>query len=284
MFSFIKIACCFAFVNQMVYSLPNLRTCKSPYNNITANVGVWLCGASYCNQNDYFRMVLGGPAKGFVVKEVLYDKKTDVLGYAGILPSTRSIYVVFRGTSSILNWVDDFEIKKVPYTTFPLCECNIHKGFYTATQNLAPHTITVVNQLKKEYGYSDIIITGHSLGAAISQIMAMEMISKNLAVDVYNYGQPRVGDEKFAIYSRMILGNYWRITHNRDMVPHVPPRELGYLHSCGEVFENGDGILNMCSITDCEDPKCADQYKMIHTNAKDHEIYLGHNLDCGASF
>ena len=35
---------------------------------------VWLSGAAYCDKENYFDMVLAGPATGFIVKNILYDK------------------------------------------------------------------------------------------------------------------------------------------------------------------------------------------------------------------
>ena len=80
------------------------------------NMGVWLSGAAYCGKEQYKTMKITGPAKGFVYKDTLYDEKTDLQGYVGTLSSTKTIYVVFRGSSSTMNWLDDFEVKLVPYT------------------------------------------------------------------------------------------------------------------------------------------------------------------------
>ena len=93
------------------------------YDSSQLNTGVWLSGAAYCGKDKYKSMILGGPASGFVYKDTLYDIKTDLQGYIGTLATTKSIYVVLRGSSSTINWLDDFEIKQVPYTTYPDCNC-----------------------------------------------------------------------------------------------------------------------------------------------------------------
>jgi hypothetical protein len=104
----------------------------SCYDTSQLNTGVWLSGAAYCGKDKYKTMILGGPAAGFTYKETLYDVKTDLQGYIGILPTTKSIYVVIRGSSSTMNWLDDFEVKLVPYNTFPECNCKVHYGFYNS--------------------------------------------------------------------------------------------------------------------------------------------------------
>jgi hypothetical protein len=248
-----------------------------------ANTSVWLSGASYCGMENYKTMQLGGPATNFQVTNVLYDEETDLQGYIGLLKSTRMMYVVFRGSSSRLNWRADFEIIRRDYDTYPECECSVHTGFYKATENLKDETIYAVSNLKRETGYKTVIVTGHSLGAAVAQLMGMELTAVDIYNEVYNYGQPRIGNNKYAEFVNKIMKSLYRFTHDRDMVPHIPPRDVGYLHSCREIFEDKMGKLKECSSAKCEDPECADQYRLSQTNTDDHSYYLGHFLDCANS-
>ena len=257
----------------------------------TANTSVWLSGASYCGKEQYMQMQLSGPGKGFIVSDILYDSRSDLQGYVGVLPSSKSIFVTFRGSSSVLNWLDDFEVLKIPYTTYPSCNCSVHKGFYKATLSLKESTITAIQTLFNKYpDYKQLFFTGHSLGAAITQLMAMEMmiyfsekmIIDDITVTIYNFGQPRVGDNKYAGFVNTIIDedHFFRFTHYKDTVPHVPPIEMSYLHSCREIFEDEVGQLHSCSMVNCEDPMCSDQFSFTQTNTDDHSVYLGHYLTC----
>jgi hypothetical protein len=249
------------------------------YDEKQLNIGVWLSGASYCGKDNYKSMILGGPADGFVYKDTIYDVKTDLQGYIGILSSAKTIYVVLRGSSSVMNWLDDFEVKLVPYTTFEECDCNVHNGFYRSALAVKNNAINTLQLLKKSYPTYSIVITGHSYGASVGQLLAMEFEKAGLKTQIYNYGQPRVGDKKYAGFVNTVIEDYWRTTHNKDTVPHVPPIEgFGYLHSCREIFENVSGKLTVCSEANCEDPKCADQYSLVETNTTDHSYYLGHHI------
>jgi predicted lipase len=244
---------------------------------------VWLSGAAYCGKDKYYTMKVGGPATGLVVQDILYDKKTDLQGYTGTLSKYSNIYVVIRGSSSVMNWLDDFEVRKVPYITYPECGCQVHNGFYKSATNVKNDTVAAVKRLKSRFPSYSVIVTGHSYGASCSQLLAMELEKAGISTTIYNYGQPRVGDTKYAGFANTIVPNYWRFTHNKDVVPHVPPTEMGYLHSCREVFEDANGYLNLCSDVSCEDPKCADQYPLSKTNADDHTTYLNHPVSCSAS-
>ena len=249
-----------------------------------ANVSVWLSGAAYCDKEKYKSMVLSGPSEGFQVSHILYDPKYDLQGYAGVLPSTKTAYIVFRGSSSIMNWLDDFEVKKIPYDTYPECDCKVHDGFYKTTLNLKNQAIIAVQEIEKKYKFTRIIVTGHSLGAAVAQLIGMELEREHYPVTIYNFGQPRTGDIVYAKFVNTIISNVWRFTHDKDMVPHVPPiTELNYYHSCREVFEDASGGLRECSKTNGEDPTCTDQYSLIHTSVSDHNTYLKHPVDCGTS-
>lgn len=248
-----------------------------------ANTAVWLSGASYCGMENYKSMQLAGPATSFQVTNVLYDEETDLQGYIGLLKETKTIYVVFRGSSSRLNWRADFEIIRRDYATYPECDCSVHTGFYKATKNLKDATIYAVSNLKRETGYNKVVVTGHSLGAAVAQLIGMELFAVDIDNEVYNYGQPRIGNNKYAEFVNEIIKSMYRFTHDRDMVPHIPPRDVGYLHSCREIFEDKTGKLKECSSAECEDPLCADQYRLAQTNTEDHSYYLGHFLDCANS-
>jgi hypothetical protein len=248
------------------------------------NMGVWLSGAAYCGKEQYKTMKITGPAKGFVYKDTLYDEKTDLQGYVGTLSSTKTIYVVFRGSSSTMNWLDDFEVKLVPYTTYPECNCKVHYGFYRSALGVSNKTVEVVKSLQKTYPTYSVVVTGHSYGASCAQLIAMELERKGVRVKLYDYGQPRVGDKKYAAFVNTVVSEYYRTTHNKDLVPHVPPTDgFGYHHSCREVFEDAAGKTTLCSETNCEDPNCADQYSLVHTSTEDHLYYLGHRMSCEES-
>jgi hypothetical protein len=250
------------------------------YDSTQLNTCVWLSGAAYCGKDKYKTMIIGGPASGFTYKETLYDIKTDLQGYIGILPTTKSIYVVMRGSSSTINWLDDFEVKLVPYDTFPECNCKVHYGFYNSALGVVDKMVTSVKSLQLQYpGYS-VVVTGHSYGASCGQLLAMELVKRGINVKLYDYGQPRVGDANYAAFVNTKIAEYYRTTHNKDIVPHVPPTEFGYHHSCREIFENSAGNLKVCSTTNCEDPTCSDQFNLVQTNGDDHSYYLGHRVDC----
>lgn len=249
-----------------------------------ANISVWLSSAAYCDKELYPNMTLSGPASGFKYIDTLYDLKTDTQGFIGYHHNSHAIYVVIRGTSSALNWLDNIQMLHTPYLTYPECACNVHSGFYKSALSVKDRVLFLVQLLHIKYPTYRIINTGHSLGAAISSLLAMEIVNQGLpSVEVYNFGQPRVGDALYAGFVNTVIdeNHYWRITHNQDIVPHLPVGSIiDYMHSCREVFELENGDLIICSEIDCEDTTCANKYPLSETNIEDHHAYLGHVFLC----
>lgn len=83
------------------------------------------------------------------------------------MPSESAIYVVFRGSTSIRDWVHNID---VILTDYPLCSgCKVHKGFYKAEQSVISYVTTSVKALRRKYPSYTVIVTGHSLGKYCKQ-------------------------------------------------------------------------------------------------------------------
>lgn len=87
-------------------------------------------------------------------------------------------------------------------------------------------------------GAISILITGHSLGAALGHLLSFDLAApKRLGsrVQSVQFASPRPGDAAFgqALLAR-IPGHrsYW---WHRDAVPQVPPTELGYASVPGSI-------------------------------------------------
>ncbi|HYW53948.1 MAG TPA: VOC family protein [Dongiaceae bacterium] len=77
-----------------------------------------------------------------------------------------------------------------------------------------------------------VVVTAHSLGAALLTLYVMESATKQQLHTplVYTFASPLVGDAAFAAaYGRLAGVTTWRIVNKRDAVPTLPPF-LGYVH------------------------------------------------------
>ena len=131
-----------------------------------------------------------------------------------------------------------------------------------ATQSSLPQVLNAVKSLKLLHPNAKVKVTGHSLGAAISQLTGMALIKEGFEVSTINFGQPRVGNEAYAEFADTKFESIYRVVHNRDIVPHLPPKEnllLGYHHSRYELYQDENGKIKKCDASG-EDPKCANQF------------------------
>ncbi len=98
------------------------------------------------------------------------------------------------------------------------------------SQMLAYDDITkIVAKLLYDNPHAQLFVTGHSLGGALAAVYGAMLhynaeteITDRLAA-IYTFGQPRVGDQKFANYANQKLkGHYNRVVYCNDIVPRVP--------------------------------------------------------------
>ena len=94
-----------------------------------AEISCLLSNLAYCGSSKYNSLAFTGYAKGFVVTHTVYNKAKDTEGFIGYLPSDKAIYVSFRGSSSIANWVTNLQANLVAYKEWPSCNCKVHGGF-----------------------------------------------------------------------------------------------------------------------------------------------------------
>lgn len=216
--------------------------------------------------------------QNFVASAFPYDKLTNTFGYVGHNPDNRTIVVSFRGTEneSLKNWITDlyFPLKEVYNASNPTMEpIEVHSGFYGAYKRLSSAVRSAVQvELSKNPSYS-VLLTGHSLGAALSTLCALDLVEQKIAanVSVINFGNPRVGNDGFADYFNTRIPNAIRVVNNRDIVPALPPRLFGFMHEGTEVWEH----RNRYKVCDGgEDPTCSDS--VVSFSPKDHVNYMGY--------
>jgi predicted lipase len=78
-----------------------------------------------------------------------------------------------------------------------------------------------------------ILVTGVSLGGALAAFSTYDLVTyfkhtkKEVTILSYTFGQPRIGNENFAKTIDEAITIY-RVVHNSDPVPHLPPRYFIY--------------------------------------------------------
>lgn len=184
------------------------------------------------------------------------------------MENQKNIYVAYRGSSSLRDWINNVDTKVEKY---PNCtNCEVHVGFYQAESAVIDTVKHYVNKLLTQYPDYSVVVTGHSLGGALATLTSMELTRNTTRpVRLINFGSPRVGNKEFAVFASKLIKERYRVTHYRDMVPHLPWTER-FTHISGEWYEDETGTLYECD--GYEDRNCA--YQWYYLTVEDHLQYL----------
>ena len=226
----------------------------------------------YCDEDTYLTRTYGGPLTGFVPTYHISNPRYDTAGYIGYNTVDQTIHVAFRGSVSLNNWLST-NIDVVT-TSYPYCsDCSVHSGFYDATVAVFPDILDEVQRLRGIYPNYKLIVSGHSLGGALSHLTALEFDAAGIGnMELYTFGSPRLAnDDELAIYSTERLPTSSRVTHAKDLVVHTPG-PVFYLHMAGEWHQLKDTV-DVIPCSGFEDENCAMQYTF--TSISDHMEYLG---------
>ena len=162
---------------------------------------------------------------------VLWSVKTD----------NKTLWLAFRGTTNTQEWLEDFIVNEDSYQEFIDINSNssinstsnfknnlninsikIHSGFIKLYKKFK---IQLIKKLK-EINPTQLIISGHSLGAAIATLCAWDLSTQNFItnkITVYSIASPKVGNTAFANAinknSKLVL---YRIVNLSDIVPSTP--------------------------------------------------------------
>ena len=103
---------------------------------------------------------------------------------------------------------------------------NVHSGFKGELDKIYPDISKWLKNKNK-----NLVITGHSLGAAMATLFASRQETKGYDVKLYTFGSPRVGNDEWAEQFANIEA--YRFVNNNDIVCTVPP--FGYYTHVGEL-------------------------------------------------
>jgi triacylglycerol lipase len=168
--------------------------------------------------------------------------KQDQYGWVYWNKSNGILIVAYRGTDDLVDAIKDATIDTEPYK----CVVNygqVHAGFQSVYFAIRDSVIAACRPLKSQI--NQVILTGHSMGAAISELSAPDLYYQHLGVPtVINFAAPRVGKADFVEKFDRDIPDCLRIVNRWDTVPHLPSAWHGYKHVGESVTINGGFTLN----------------------------------------
>lgn len=171
----------------------------------------------------------------------------DCTGFLAVDETNELIVLSFRGSSDIQNWVANLNFDLNDDSG--LCDgCSVHSGFWESWGTVSDAVTSQIDSAQSTYSGYQLVVTGHSLGGALAALGGTALRNAGYTLDLYTYGQPRVGNEALADYMTN-QGSLWRTTHTDDTVPRVPPEAFGYAHASPEYWITSG---NDVSVTDAD--------------------------------
>ncbi|KAI0336577.1 alpha/beta-hydrolase [Cubamyces sp. BRFM 1775] len=217
----------------------------------TAN---WSCGEA-CSANAGFQTALTGG-----------DGDATQYYFVGYWPSQNAVVVAHQGTDPTQFLSDETDID-IPMTNldsslFPGVASSVlvHEGFANEHALTAAQILTTTKNLISQKGATSVITVGHSLGGALAELDALFMtlnLPSNIHVKSVTYGTPRVGNPDYASLFDGKVPDFKRVNNEKDPIPIVPGRFLGFQHPHGEVHIVQPGEAVSCpGDDDATDSQC----------------------------
>jgi len=241
-------------------------------NNNLIQTSVQIAQLAYCpyDENNFY-------TNNIIVYNIEHNGVRAIVGFNS---NYNTIFVSYRGSSNIINWINNARLK----FTYPFdynLDAGVETGFYNSYSKVYDDVIESIHFTSDLFGVYDILLTGHSLGA-ISTILAFDLshyYEQYNIIGLITFGSPRIGNSAFVKEINSLSIKYlYRVVHNDDVVPHLPPIEFNYSHVNTEIWYNE----NNSEYTICLNPsKCyssCGNKSCLNTN--DHLNYL--NVSMGS--
>ena len=138
--------------------------------------------------------------------------------------------VAFRGSDSKTDWRHNLQFMKkcIPYDN-PDSAVRVHTGFLNAYK--VPQVRRRIQDMVNS-SVRRILVSGHSLGAALAVLCAVDLQYNfpDRDIECIVFGCPRVGNAAFRdSYNKRVFKTI-RVQNGNDVVTKVPLRIMGYRH------------------------------------------------------
>ena len=153
------------------------QTNSKIYNQTFANRSLLFAYASYCDQNDIQNWTCKWCQYLNNITDITVQTSADtnLLSFTCYDKQEQQIVIVFRGSHNTYDFYQDLRFEQVSYPGIK--GGTVHLGFYQSWTLLAPAVMSNVSLLYQQYSgnVKSILITGHSMGAAMAQLCALNV-------------------------------------------------------------------------------------------------------------
>ena len=174
-----------------------------------------------------------------LLKELLAPDMAS-FGYVAMDPSNDIAHICIRGTETELEWAADAAALLEPLNSLQTSitpHGKVHAGFLRVFWAIQGSLLDLIEKARLDRP-SNWVIQGHSLGAPMAQLCRLLLPDEE--VSVCCWAAPRLGDKAFSAWWTSITSKCQAVINIYDLVPHLPPVEMGY-ETLGEQLRGAGG-------------------------------------------
>ncbi|GAB4384667.1 MAG: lipase family protein [Elainellaceae cyanobacterium] len=162
----------------------------------------------------------------------------------------KTVYIAFRGSEKRLDWDTNLNLEQgvvnfqerviqdkivqqreqvYPYAGESSSGAKMHSGFSAAYMSVRKQ----IHEYLSTHDAATVTTTGHSLGGALATLCAVDVqynFADKVAIDVYTFGSPRVGNDGFRDSFNRRVPDSFRFVYGMDIVAALPRPWQGYRH------------------------------------------------------
>ena len=113
----------------------------------------------------------------------------DVTGLLSVDDTNQLIVLSFRGSRSISNWITNLDFGSKNASS--LCDgCEAHGGFFDSWNSVSDQLSSQLSSAASENPDYKIVVTGHSLGAALATLAAVDLRNNGTELDLVTTFSP----------------------------------------------------------------------------------------------
>jgi triacylglycerol lipase len=150
-------------------------------------------------------------------------KESPIWGCAVYQPSTGTVILAIRGTETLWEWIADFTALPVDFLYDPSAG-QVHAGMQLVYQHIRMPAITLLQSCGP---ITRLRLVGHSLGAAICEPLALDLVEHggfSCVPELTTYESPRFGTPEWVARFRKAIPDtrFDRVVNDGDRVPSLP--------------------------------------------------------------
>ncbi|KAG9288158.1 hypothetical protein G9A89_020464 [Geosiphon pyriformis] len=241
------------FDNTSPLTSQNIENYKTLFANAGSNQGI----KKEFNEIDSEKIELYGLSAQRIYCSIPLEAEDIIYSSDGIQvmaekdAANSEIIISFRGITRATNIISDITLTNYPYDE----SSKVHQGFLKIFQKNEKALINQVLTMINDNHPLTLTMTGFDSGGvyAIFTALALKLQGNSFQfkdINLYTFGQPRIGDKAFAqlVKEKLIVR---RVIYNNDLIPHKPQIAQGYLHFDTEYWIKPLGLAKFQTFT-CE--------------------------------